>query len=203
MKYFILGAIASGLLLFGCSIIYAYTGTTNLHQIYMIFLVEYKKFYTLQFYSYGLILGVGLISVGILFKLGAAPFHMWLPDVYEGVPTSITAIFAIVPKIALLNLLYILSTTIFTLKIGYWENAIIYSALFSIFIGVFGALYQVKIKRILAYSAINHVGFLLLSLMSLNTLGLFAMYFYIITYILISITIFSIILSHASRYSGL
>lgn len=191
LKYFILGAFSSGLLLFGCSLIYGFVGTTNLQDIQLLFI---SKEIPSDLFN-GLLLGIIFITVGILFKLGAAPFHMWLPDVYAGVPTSVTAIFAIVPKIAIFSVFLRLSLNIFSNSFFVWNQILIYSAIISIIIGTLSALYQVKVKKLLAYSAISHVGFLLIGFSNLNSLSLFAMFFYIIVYILISLNIFSLVLS--------
>lgn len=191
LKYFILGAFSSGLLLFGCSLIYGFTGTTNFHDLQLLFVT---KDVPTEFFS-GILLGSTFITIGMLFKLGAAPFQMWLPDVYDGVPTSVTAVFAIVPKIAIFSLFLRLGLNIFSNNFFFWQQILIYSSILSIIVGTLGALYQVKIKRLLAYSAISHVGFLLIGFSSLNTMSLFAMFFYIIVYILISINLFTIILS--------
>lgn len=120
---------------------------------------------------------------------------MWLPDVYEGVPTSLTAIFSIVPKIALFSLFLRLSLDLFVTNYYYWHQILLYSSICSIIIGTLGALYQVKIKKLLAYSAISHVGFLLIGLVTLSNLGVFALFFYLVVYIVMSLNVFAVILS--------
>lgn len=190
LKYFILGAFSSGLLLFGCSLIYGFTGTTNLQDLQLLFI---NNDIPNNLFS-GILLGNIFLTVGILFKLGSGPFHMWLPDIYDGVPTTITAIFSIVPKIAIFSLFLRLSLKLFINNLFFWNQILIYSAIISIVIGTFGALYQIKIKKLLAYSAISHIGFLLIGFSSLNSLSLFAMFFYIIIYIIISLNIFGLIL---------
>jgi NADH-quinone oxidoreductase subunit N len=140
-------------------------------------------------------LGNIFITVGILFKLGASPFHMWLPDVYDGIPTAITAIFAIVPKIAIFGLFLRLSINLFSNTFFYWNQILVYSSILSIIIGTLGGLYQIKIKRLLAYSAISHIGFLLIGFSTYTKVGFFALFFYIIIYIILSLNIFAIILS--------
>lgn len=190
LKYFILGAFSSGLLLLGCSLIYGFTGTTNLNDLYLLLSSNYNN----SNISPGILVSSLFISVGILFKLGAAPFHMWLPDIYDGVPSSITAIFAILPKIAILTLLLRLSHKLFASEFFLWHQIIVYSSILSIIIGTMGALYQSKLKKLLAYSAISHIGFILIGLVTLNGFGLFALLFYIVAYIIISINIFAIIL---------
>ena len=190
LKYFILGAFSSGVLLFGCSFIYGSLGTTNFSEM---------KFLSSTLSPQGdnpltLILGIIFVVIAILFKLGAAPFHMWLPDVYEGVPTIVTAIYSIVPKIALFGLFVRLNINLIYENQYFIQQILLYSALLSIIIGTFGALYQVKIKRLLAYSAISHVGFLLIGFSSFTNWSIFSLFFYLIVYILISINMFSILL---------
>lgn len=191
LKYFILGAFSSGILLFGCSLIYGFCGTTNLSDLKFLFL---DSDYSDNLF-WGLLLGSLFVTVGILFKLGAAPFHMWLPDVYDGVPTSVTALYAIVPKIAIFSLFLRLSQNFFTSNFFFWQQILVICAILSMLIGTLGALYQIKLKKLLAYSAISHIGFLLIGFSNLTIWGLFAMFFYIFVYILISINIFSIVLS--------
>lgn len=191
LKYFILGAFSSGILLFGSSLVYGFTGTTNFTDLQLIFLDSQLPN---NIYN-GLLLGFIFVTIGILFKIGVVPFHMWLPDVYEGVPTTVTAIFAIVPKIALFALLFRLGTNLFPTNFFFWHQLFIYTALLSIMIGSLAALYQVKLKKLLAYSAIAHVGFLLVSFSGFNTFSIFATFFYLLVYILISINIFTVLLS--------
>ncbi len=191
LKYFILGAFSSGLLLFGCSLVYGFTGTTNFSDLKPLFINDQVP---LDIFN-GILLGNIFITVGILFKLGASPFHMWLPDVYEGIPTAITAIFAIVPKIAIFGLFLRLSINLFSNTFFHWNQILIYSSILSIIIGTLGGLYQIKIKRLLAYSAISHIGFLLIGFSTYTKVGFFALFFYIIIYIILSLNIFAIILS--------
>ena len=141
-----------------------------------------------------LILGIIFVVVAIMFKIGAAPFHMWVPDVYEGVPTIVTAFFAIVPKIAIFSLLVRLQLSLFYENLVFTQEIFVYAAILSITIGTLGALYQTKLKRLLAYSAISHVGFLLLGFVSFNNWSIFSLFFYLIIYIIISINIFTVLL---------
>ena len=191
LKYFILGAFSSGILLFGCSFIYGSLGTTNFSEIQLLI----NNFYLLSENSKILLLGFLFVIFAILFKIGAVPFHMWLPDVYEGVPTSVTAIFAIVPKIALFALFLRLNIILIFDNNIYLESVLMYSSLSSIIIGTLGALYQTKIKRLLAFSAVSHVGFLLICFLFFNVWNIFALFFYIVIYIIISINIFTILLT--------
>lgn len=189
LKYFILGAFSSGILLFGCSFIYGSLGTTNFSEMKILF----NNFSELD-NPKSLILGVIFIIIAILFKIGAAPFHMWLPDVYEGVPTIVTAIYSIVPKIALFALFVRLNISLMYENNFFFNQILLYSAGLSIIIGTLGALYQSKFKRLLAYSAISHVGFLLIAFISFSNWSIFSLFFYLVIYILISINIFSVIL---------
>jgi len=200
LKYFILGAFSSGVLLFGSSLIYGFTGITNFYDLNLLF---NNLPYIDESIYWGLILGIIFVSTGILFKLGAAPFHMWLPDVYEGIPTIVTMVFAIVPKIAIFCLFLNLGINFFFVTLFTWKQLLIVSSILSVTIGTLGALYQVKLKRLLAYSAISNIGFMLLGFSNLSIDGIFAMSFYIIVYMIISLNLFSIILILRKRINNL
>ena len=191
LKYFILGAFSSGVLLFGSSFIYGSLGTTNFSEMKLL----YNNFTDFTDNPKSLILGIIFVIIAILFKIGAVPFHMWLPDVYEGVPTIVTALYSIVPKIAIFALFLRLNINLMYENNYFFEPLLLYSGLFSIILGTLGALYQSKIKRLLAYSAISHVGFLLIAFSSFNTWSIFSLFFYLIIYIIISINIFTVILT--------
>ena len=187
LKYFILGVFSSGLFLFGSSFIYGALGTTNFTEMKLL----------ITNFSYNptsLVLGIIFVIAALLFKIGAAPFHMWVPDVYEGVPTIVTTIFAILPKIAILSLWVRLQLSWGQENLFFIQEILLCAALLSICIGTLGALYQVKTKRLLAYSTISHVGFLLIGLVSLNSWSIFSLFFYLIIYIILSINVFTIIL---------
>jgi len=190
LKYFILGAFSSGLLLFGCSFIYGSLGTTNFTDMKVLF----NHFDEAVDNPKTLILGILFVIIAILFKVGAAPFHMWLPDVYEGVPTIVTAIYSIVPKIAIFSLFVKLNISLMYENNFYFEQTLLCCAGLSIIIGTLGALYQTKIKRLLAYSAISHVGFLLIGFTVFTNWSIFSLFFYLMIYILISINVFSVVL---------
>lgn len=190
LKYFILGAFSSGMLLFGCSFIYGSLGTTNFNEMKVLF----NHFEETTDNPQTLVLGILFVIIAILFKIGAAPFHMWLPDVYEGVPTIVTAIYSIVPKIALFALFVKLNISLMYENSFYFNQILLFSAGLSIVIGTLGALYQSKIKRLLAYSAISHVGFLLIAFTSFTNWSIFSLFFYLLVYILISINIFTVLL---------
>lgn len=193
LKYFILGAFSSGLLLFGCSLLYGFTGTTNYQQLFYIF-TTIDKIVDLEV-SNAILLGVLFILIGMLFKLSAAPFHLWAPDVYEGAPTSVTAFFAIVPKIAILSLVVRLFSYVFYGLLLPWQEVLILCAIVSMIVGTLGALWQNKIKRLLAYSGISHIGYMLIGISTGSIEGIFATFFYVIIYIVMTIATFSILLS--------
>lgn len=195
LKYFILGALASCLLILGISIIYSFTGLFIFNELNL-FLYNINEFYYIIF------IGFLLVLISFLFKIGSVPFHIWLPDVYEGVATIITAFFALVPKIVIFNLII---KIIFIIK-NYVQleinNILVISSILSIIIGSIGAIYQVTLKRLLSYSAIGHTGFLLLSNSIFNIEGFISFIFYIIIYIIITLNIFSIILQIQQKNSG-
>ena len=188
LKYFILGALASGFFLFGASLLFGITGTTSYTVL---------SFNTLNPNEVSLLLifSIVLIISSIAFKLSIAPFHMWTPDVYEGAPTSITAFFAIVPKIAaigvLMRILYIALIDIHAV----WLQLVLVLGLLSIFVGAFGALLQKNIKRLMAYSAISNIGYIFLALSLGSQLGLEASLIYITVYSISAIGVFTFILS--------
>jgi NADH-quinone oxidoreductase subunit N len=202
LKYFILGSFSSGLFLYGASLVYGFVGTTNFEHLANLFLELNNKFsdaydiYTLQ-------TAITFMLTGLLFKLAAAPFHMWAPDVYEGAPTSSTIFFSIVPKIGV----FILFSRIFQFGfysfINDWQQFILFSAFSSLTVGSIVSLKQRKIKRLLTYSGISHVGYLLLSFSLCTIEGNQALFIYIITYIITSFCIWSTILSIESQESGL
>ncbi len=201
LKYFILGALSSGLLISGSVILYMITGETSLSQLALYIWYNNGN-------SLGIEIGGILIVVALLFKLGAAPFHMWVPDVYEGSPTYVTAYFAILPKIATLGILYKLSMVTF---IAQGSNSIqeilLWCGLASIIIGSIGAINQTKIKRLLAYSAISHMGFMLLGLGVGTMESITATFIYIGVYMIMSLNTFSIVLNkgytYVSEFSGI
>lgn len=191
IKYFILGAFSSGLLLYGCSWLYGSYGSVNLSN-----LISFLRNLEMELGVEGLlVLSISLITFGFLFKLGAAPFHTWVPDVYEGSPTIVTAFFAIIPKILIISALARITYLLVQDNIIHHSILIFMSAFASIFVGAFGALYQVKIKRLLAYSAISHVGFILIAMIVNSLEAATSMYFYIIAYMVLSLNMFAILVS--------
>nr|YP_010394351.1 NADH dehydrogenase subunit 2 [Phytophthora kernoviae]UXG56199.1 NADH dehydrogenase subunit 2 [Phytophthora kernoviae]DAZ88359.1 TPA_asm: NADH dehydrogenase subunit 2 [Phytophthora kernoviae]DAZ88792.1 TPA_asm: NADH dehydrogenase subunit 2 [Phytophthora kernoviae] len=193
LKYFILGSIASGFILYGSSLIYAITGSLNFNNIFLI-LSNINYLDNVNFLislSYGLI----FILIGILFKIGASPFHLWLPDVYEGAPNNISSFFAIVPKIAFIGILIRLFFDIFFNLSFFFEIFFYIISFLSMLIGALSALQQNKIKRLLAYSSISHVGFILIGFTSnmLNNIPFILLY--VIIYIITSINLWTSYLS--------
>lgn len=199
LKYFVLGAFSSGLLLFGCSLIYGFTGTTNYQQLFQIF-STIEKINNIET-SNAIILGILCVLIGMLFKLSAAPFHLWAPDVYEGAPTSITAFFAIVPKIAILSLMIRLFSYVFYGVLLPWQEILILCSILSMIIGTLGAVWQKKIKRLLAYSGIGHVGYMLIGISTGSIEGVYSTFFYSVIYIIMTIATFTILLSIRRRGS--
>nr|CAD1874622.1 nad2 [Tethya wilhelma] len=171
LKYFVLGAVSSGLFLFGCTLLYGLTGETSIQGVNSILISDMGKI---------------LITISLLFKLSAAPFHMWAPDVYEGAPTIITALLATVPKVAVFSIL---------VQIGPVINVILVCAVLSVVYGSIGALNQTKIKRLLAYSGIGHMGFILFGVGVGSFESLQASLIYMVIYIIMAVCVFSIVLS--------
>ena len=188
VKYFVLGALSSGILLYGCSLIYGFTGSTNFIEIYLS-LIEFEKL------NYGILFGLIFILVGLSFKISAVPFHMWTPDVYEGSPTAITAFFAIVPKIAAIILIFRFCLEPFINFINEWRQIIIFLSIASMFVGSIAAIFQKNLKRLLAYSSIGHIGYILIALASANIEGIKGLIIYSTIYLLMNVAIFTIILS--------
>lgn len=200
LTYFLLGGLSSCFILLGIALIYANSGLTNLDGIYSIVsdtekYAEYSSWYMHSYIYYSLI----LISVGLLFKIAAAPFHWWSPDVYDGVPTIVTTFIAILGKIAILILLlelvhYTSSLLQTTVQLYSWTTSLSMSCLFSLIIGTVLGLTQTRIKRLLAYSTISHIGFILLALTVHSLESYQAFMFYVIQYILTNLNAFMILI---------
>ena len=191
LKYFVLGAIASGLLLYGMSMIYGITGALNIAQI-----ATFATSATLASEQV-LILNFGLVFlvIGIAFKLGAVPFHMWVPDVYQGAPTSVTMFLSTVPKIAAAAMLVRLLIDGLGAMQAYWSDLFMVLAIMSIAVGSLVALMQTNIKRLLAYSTISHIGFVLLGFATGVIEGYGAAAFYVLVYVLMSLAAFGTIIA--------
>jgi NADH-quinone oxidoreductase subunit N len=174
LKYFVLGALASGILLFGMSLLYGFTGTTNFDAIGKAMSGDI---------SMGLLFGLIFVLSGLAFKISAAPFHMWTPDVYEGAPTPVTAFFASAPKVAATALLIRITIEAFGNQVAAWQQIMIVVALMSIIIGAVGAIGQQNLKRLLAYSSINNIGFLLIGLAAGTMQGIAGALVYLAIYV--------------------
>jgi len=161
LKYFILGSLASGMLLYGSSLVYGFAGTTNFQVMADLFVAEQQA---VQGPSTGLIFGIVFVLVGLAFKVSAVPFHMWTPDVYEGAPTPVTAFFASAPKIAALSLFVSVMLGAFGQLAAQWQQIIIVISVASMALGAFAAIVQNNIKRLMAYSSIANVGYMLIGL---------------------------------------
>lgn len=187
IKYFILGALSSGFLLFGISLIYGFTGSLDFSVIESTLSSEPQT-------SFGAIFGLVFILAGLAFKISAVPFHMWTPDVYQGAPTSVTALFAIVPKLAAMGLLVRLLYGPFGPLVGEWQQIIIFLSVASMLVGAFAAIVQSNIKRLLAYSSIGHMGYGLIGLAVGTELGAGALILYMLIYMVMSAGVFAIVL---------
>ncbi len=178
LKYFVLGALASGILLFGMSLTYGFTGGTGFAGIRAALDGPL---------STGALFGITFVLAGLAFKISAVPFHMWTPDVYEGSPTPVTMFFATAPKVAALALTMRVALFAFGAQIHAWQQIVIFAALASIVVGALGAIGQANIKRLLAYSSINNVGFMLIGLAAATPGGASAMLVYLAIYVAMSV----------------
>jgi len=174
LKYFVLGALASGILLYGISLVYGFTGTTQFGQI--------AEALASGTSALGVMFGITFVLAGLAFKISAVPFHMWTPDVYEGAPTPVAAFFSAAPKVAAMGLLLRVTLGAFGDAAGDWRQIVIFASLASIVLGALGAIGQSNIKRLLAYSSINNVGFALIGLAAGNPEGAAAVLFYMVVY---------------------
>ncbi|WP_368344085.1 NADH-quinone oxidoreductase subunit NuoN [Pelagovum sp. HNIBRBA483] len=186
LKYFVLGALSSGLLLYGASLTYGFSGTTLFSGI-----IEAAGHEP----SLGLIFGLVFLISGFAFKVSAAPFHMWTPDVYEGSPTPVTAFFATAPKVAAMALFARVVHDAFGGNVGDWQQIIAFLAVVSMFLGAIAAIGQTNIKRLMAYSSIAHMGFALMGLAAGTAFGVQAMLIYMAIYVTMNIGTFAFILS--------
>ena len=181
LKYFVLSALSSGLLLYGCSLIYGFSGSTNFDIISL----------SITEVQYGLTLGIVFILVGLAFKISAVPFHMWAPDVYQGSPTSVTIFFAILPKIAALTVFIRFLYVPFVNMIDQWQIIIIFLSIASMIFGSVAAIGQKNLKRLMAYSSISHMGFALAGLSVGTNQGIQSSVAYISIYLLMNLSFFS------------
>ena len=180
LKYFILSALSSGLLLYGCSLIYGFSGSTNFYLISE----------NIHSSEYGNVFGIVFILVGLAFKIAVVPFHMWAPDVYEGSPTSVTLFFAVVPKIAALTVFIRFLYVPFVNLIDQWQMIIIFLSLASMIFGAVSAIGQKNLKRLIAYSSIGHMGYALAGLAVGTNSGIQSSIIYISIYVIMNLGIF-------------
>ena len=181
LKYFVLSALSSGLLLYGCSLIYGFSGSTNFNII-----AE-----TMNTKQLGLTFGIVFILVGLAFKISAVPFHMWAPDVYEGSPTSVTMFFAIIPKVAALTVFIRFLYVPFLNMIDDWQPILIFLSLASMIFGAIAAIGQTNLKRLVAYSSIGHIGYVLAGLSIGTNEGIQSSIAYIFIYLVMNFGLFS------------
>ena len=184
LKYFVLSALSSGLLLYGCSLIYGFSGSTNFDEIAK----------QLNYNEYILTFGIVFILVGLAFKVSAVPFHMWAPDVYEGSPTSVTLFFTMVPKIAALTVFIRFLYVPFLNLIDQWQLIIVFLSISSMLFGAIAAIGQTNLKRLIAYSSISHIGYTLAGLATNTNEGLQSSIIYITIYIVMNLALFSCLL---------
>ncbi len=185
LKYFVLGALASGILLFGISLLYGFSGSTGFASIAISFA---------QGSNLGLLFGLVFVACGMAFKISAVPFHMWTPDVYEGAPTPVTAFFASAPKVAALALLTRICMEAFAFSVPAWQQIISFMAVASMLLGAVGAIGQRNIKRLLAYSSIANVGFILIGLAAATGAGVSAVLMYLTVYVVMTLGSFLAVL---------
>jgi NADH-quinone oxidoreductase subunit N len=185
LKYFVLGALSSGMLLYGASLIYGFTGTVSFAGIAAVAKTG----------SIGIVFGIVFLLAGLCFKVSAVPFHMWTPDVYEGAPTPVTAFFASAPKVAALAVFTRVALTAFPGIMPQWQQIVVFVAIASMALGSFAAIGQTNIKRLMAYSSIGHMGFALVGLAAGTAEGAQGVLVYISIYVAMTLGSFSVILA--------
>src|SRR3981189_827158 len=185
LKYFVLGALSSGMLLYGASLIYGFTGTVSFTGIAAVTKTG----------GVGIVFGLVLLPAGLCFKVSAVPFHMWTPDVYEGAPTPVTAFFASAPKVAALAVFTRVALTAFPGTVTQWQQIVVFVAIASMALGSFAAIGQKNIKRLMAYSSIGHMGFALVGLASGTVEGAQGVLVYISIYVAMTLGTFAVILT--------
>jgi NADH-quinone oxidoreductase subunit N len=185
LKYFVLGALSSGMLLYGASLIYGFTGTVNFAGIAA----------SAKGGSIGIVFGIVFLFAGLCFKVSAVPFHMWTPDVYEGAPTPVTAFFASAPKVAALAVFARVALTAFPGITVQWQQIVVFVSIASMALGSFAAIGQTNIKRLMAYSSIGHMGFALVGLAAGTVEGAQGVLMYIAIYVAMTLGSFAVIMS--------
>jgi NADH-quinone oxidoreductase subunit N len=198
LKYFVLGALSSGILLYGCSLVYGFIGSTNFESITMAITNLDGELPPL-----GAIIGLVFVLSGLAFKISAVPFHMWTPDVYEGSQTPVTAFFAVAPKVAALALLARILYVPFGELSSSWAQIIIFMSVASMVLGSFAAIMQTNIKRLMAYSSIGHVGFALLGLVTGTEEGIRGVIIYMTIYLVMNVGMFVCIMAMRRKEDGM
>ncbi|MDE1159007.1 MAG: NADH-quinone oxidoreductase subunit NuoN [Neorhizobium sp.] len=188
LKYFVLGALSSGMLLYGMSLVYGFTGHTNFADIAQALSADGGR-------SLGLIFGLVFILAGLAFKISAVPFHMWTPDVYEGAPTAVTAFLASAPKVAAMSMLVRVVITAFLPLLIDWQQIIVFIAIASMLLGSFAAIGQHNIKRLMAYSSIGNMGYVLVGLSAGTPAGVSGVMLYMLIYVIMTLGSFAVIMS--------
>ena len=194
LKYFVLGALASGMLLYGASLVYGFAGSTNFDVLARIFVGLGG-----EAPATGLIVGLVFLIAGLAFKVSAVPFHMWTPDVYEGAPTPVTAFLSVAPKLAAMALLLRVLIEPFGSLVGQWQQIIIFVSIASMALGGFAAIGQSDLKRLMAYSSIGHVGYALIGLAVGTPEGVRGVLIYMVIYIFMNLGTFACILAMRRR----
>ena len=190
LKYFVLGALSSGILLYGMSMVYGFAGTTSFDNLATVFAADDGGNLPV-----GLVIGMVFIAAGLAFKVSAVPFHMWTPDVYEGAPTSVTAFFAVAPKIAAMVLFVRVMLGPFGGLVDQWQQVIVFISLASMLLGSFAAIGQNNIKRLMAYSSIGNMGYVLVGLAAGNETGAQGVLLYLTIYLFMNTGVFACILA--------
>ncbi len=188
LKYFVLGALASGILLYGISLVYGFTGTTSFTALHSVVHGGAAR-------DIGVLVGLVFILSGLAFKVSAVPFHMWTPDVYEGAPTPVAAYFAAAPKAAAVGLLLRVAIGAFGSMVADWQQIVMFASIASMLLGAVGAIGQTNIKRLLAYSSINNIGFALIGLSAATRDGIGAVLFYMAVYLAMTLGSFLCVLA--------
>jgi len=188
LKYFVLSGLSSGLLLYGASLVYGFAGTTSFGALAQVMSGAGTP-------SVGLIIGVVFVIVGIAFKVSAVPFHMWVPDVYEGAPTPVTAFFSVAPKMAAVALFMRFLIEPFGAMLVEWRQVIVFLSVASMILGSVAAIAQSNIKRLMAYSSIGHIGYALIGLASATPNGIRGVLVYMAIYLFMNVGCFAVILS--------
>jgi NADH-quinone oxidoreductase subunit N len=192
LKYFVLSGLASGLLLYGISLVYGFSGTMDLNALHQLLLQPQNA-------TAGLVVGIVFVLVGLAFKVSAVPFHMWTPDVYEGAPTPVTVFFATAPKVAAMSLLLRVMGTSFASLIGAWQTLVVIVSIASMVLGALAAIGQTNIKRLMAYSSIGHMGYALIGLAVGNAAGIRGTLVYMVAYVFMTAGTFGCILAMRRR----